>query len=289
MTRLLRATPISERRFRVAESPIWDDRRKVAYFVDIKGHRVLAYDPADGSLADWSTGEDVGFVALTEGNNLVLGLKSGLAAFDPRKGVATPLGAFRCGVDERINDGKVDSQGRLWFGTMKLDAAPGGGALWRLAPGENPVRVRAGYGVPNGPAFARDGSFYHSATDAGRIDIHDADGRPLRILATLAPDEGKPDGLAVDSAGRVWCGLWGGGGLTVIDPETGSRQHVPIEATYVTALAPIGDDGRALLVTAADLPIVRGEPALRRCEGAVFHVALDFHWPARVHRFAWKG
>lgn len=276
---------ISDRRFRVAESPLWDDRRGCAFFVDVKGHVLCAFDPETGDLTDWPLSEDVGFVALTDGDALVLGMRSGPALFDPATGALQPLLTRPLPPEERVNDGKVDAVGTLWFGTMRMDGRAGGGALWRLATGGSPERVATGYGVPNGPAFAADGGIYHAATDAGRIDRHGSDSVPPSVFAQLTPAEGRPDGLAVDGAGRLWCGLWGGGGVMVFEPDGTRRALVPVPATYVTAIAAVGRDGAQALVTSAYLPLERGEPGPRAQEGCVFLVPLVTPWPVLSRRF----
>lgn len=281
--------PISDRRFLVAESPVWDDRRNCAFFVDIKGHLLCAFDPETGGLTDWPLPEDVGFVALTDGDTLVLGMRSGPALFDPETSALQPLLPTPLPPDERVNDGKVDACGTLWYGTMRMDAKAGGGALWRLVSGGAPERVAEGYGVPNGPAFDAGGGFFHAATDAGRIDRHGADGTLISVFARLAPEEGRPDGLAVDGEDRLWCGLWGGGGVMVFTPDGTRREIVSLPATYVTSIAAVGRDGAQALVTSAALPLARGEPGPRAQEGCVFLAPLARPWPVQSRRFPVGG
>lgn len=274
--------PISPRPFLAAESPVWDDRRGWAFFVDIKGHALLAWDPETGVLWEWPVAQDIGFVALTGGAELILGLKSGLALFDPETGAMSPLTGFSPPGDERINDGKVAPDGSLYFGTMGDAAEPGKGRLFRLDPALRLTEVASGYGVPNGPAFASDGSFYHCATDAGRIDRHGPEGAEPFIL--LPTEIGGPDGLALDDAGRLWAGLWGGAGLLVAD-AAGAYEVLPLPATYVTSMAPVGPDGRTLLITTAASPLLRGARGGLPLEGRVLVARLDTPWRARSCRF----
>jgi sugar lactone lactonase YvrE len=174
--------PISPRPFLVAESPIWDDRRNCAFFVDIKGHALLSWDPQSRLMQEWPMGEDIGFVALTDSAELIVGRKSGLALFNPDKNEYRPFTGFRPAPNERLNDGKVDREGNLFFGTMHDQAAPECGVLYRLTPDLGFTKVATGYGVPNGPAFASDGVFFHCATDQGSIftTLTELGGRPRR-------------------------------------------------------------------------------------------------------------
>ncbi|MDF1779322.1 MAG: SMP-30/gluconolactonase/LRE family protein [Rhizobiaceae bacterium] len=279
--------PISDHRYLAAESPIWDDRRGCAFFVDIKGHLLCAHDPATGATRHWPVAEDIGFVALTTGEGLVLGLKSGLYLFDLQSSVMTRLPVLDVAEDERLNDGKVAPDGSLYFGTMALDAAAGRGRLFRLAADMSLELIDRDYGVPNGPAFTPDGALLHCDTSVNRIHqlCRDEDG--WRRVKTLEIPEkyGHPDGIELDPAGNLWAGLWGGSGLLTIAASSGLMQHLPLPASYVTSLCPIGTDATTLLVTSARTPLLRGEPQRQPHDGAVFIARLESSWPARSCRF----
>ena len=234
--------PISDHRYLAAESPIWDDRRGCAFFVDIKGHLLCAHDPATGATRHWPVVEDIGFVALTTGERLVLGLKSGLYLSDLQSSVMTRLPVLDVAEDERLNDGKVAPDGSLYFGTMALDAAAGRGRLFRLAADMSLELIDRDYGVPNGPAFTPDGALLHCDTGVNRI-------------------------------------------LLTIAASSGLMQHLPLPASYVTSLCPIGTDATTLLVTSARTPLLRGEPQRQPHDGAVFIARLESSWPARSCRF----
>lgn len=288
MPSLRDVVPICPQRFLAAESPVWDDQRAQAYFVDIKGHLLCAFDPVHGTLANWPTGEDIGFVALTDTPWLILGLSSGLHLFDPansqmRSWISTPLAA-----DERLNDGKVGPDGALYFGKMAMDASPDRGVLYRLDDKLDLTAVADGYQVPNGPAFARDGSLFHCDTPKGIIHRLTRDARGWRqdVAFTLPERTGGPDGVAVDPQGRLWAGLWGGHGLWVSPDGISEATVLRLPARYVTSLCPIGDKGDQLLVTSAYGPIMRGEAAMELDDGRVFLVRVDMPWPARSDRFA---
>ena len=279
--------PISDRRYLAAESPLWDDRRGVAFFVDIKGHLLAAYDPETGELKHWSVPEDIGFVALTDGDALVLGLKSGLVAFVPETRSMWPIGDFTVPEDHRLNDGKVDADGRLYFGSVHLEARAGAGALWRLEKTGTVRKLMDGLTIPNGPAFGNGGEVFFCETSEGGIFrlCETRDGRVRKPILRVPPGRGRPDGLAVDPHGRMWSGLWEGAALLVHDPSDASTGFFPIGATFVTSLSPIGRSGRRILVTSACLPFTRGLTENYETEGMVFSARLDFDWPAVSSRF----
>ena len=59
--------------------------------------------------------------------------------------------------DHRFTNGKCDTTGRLWIGSMALGAVPGEGALWCLRPELQAERRRAHLTRPDGIAWSRDG------------------------------------------------------------------------------------------------------------------------------------
>src|SRR4051795_7581713 len=71
----------------LGEGPVWVDRDRALWFVDIKKHQVHRYDPADGARRSWDAPEQVGFVFPAEGGGFIAGLQSGLYRCDEASGV----------------------------------------------------------------------------------------------------------------------------------------------------------------------------------------------------------
>ena len=61
------------------------------------------------------------------------------------------------GIDNRLNDGRVDARGRLWIGTMDNQLHRPNGALYRVDPDGQVTRIVDGVIVANGIAFSPDG------------------------------------------------------------------------------------------------------------------------------------
>ena len=75
--------------------------------------------------------------------------------------------------NNRLNDGFVDSEGFLWFGSMDDNEEDPSGALYQLDD-EGCMRRDPGYVVTNGPAESPDGRMlYHTDTLAGVIYAFD--------------------------------------------------------------------------------------------------------------------
>ena len=67
----------------------------------------------------------------------------------------------------RLNDGKVDRQGRFYAGSMDTQEAGPNGALYRLDPDLSLHRLDTGIVVSNGPCWSPDGRTFYFA-DTGR-------------------------------------------------------------------------------------------------------------------------
>ncbi len=70
----------------------------------------------------------------------------------------------------RINDGKTDPIGRLWFGTMdNLERNIKKGSLYCLDQKLNLKKVDTNYYITNGPAFINSKNFYHTDSRERKI------------------------------------------------------------------------------------------------------------------------
>ncbi len=129
----------------------------------------------------------------------------------------TPVPGMAGAPARRLNDAGCDLLGRMWAGSMTYDSTPGSGALHRRDPDGTVVTVLKGLTVPNGPAFSPDGSTLYLADSAlgtvcaYRIDQTTGALHDRRVLFRLAPGTGSPDGMTVDSEGRLWSAVWGAG------------------------------------------------------------------------------
>ena len=76
----------------------------------------------------------------------------------------------------RINDGKVDRQGRFVAGSMDTQEAGGNGSLYRLDPDLKVTKLEGGIVVSNGPCWSPDGrTFYFTDSWSGQLSAYDYD------------------------------------------------------------------------------------------------------------------
>src|SRR3954462_7861606 len=99
----------------LGEGPLWWGG--ALWFTDIKQKKIHRFDPATAARQSWDAPSPVGFLAPRPNGHFIAGAKTGLLDFDPATGVF----ALMCTVEptrpgNRLNDGAVDPEGRLWFG-----------------------------------------------------------------------------------------------------------------------------------------------------------------------------
>ena len=244
-------------RSKLAEGPLWDVESGQLYWVDIAGHAIHRHRPATGEVATHPIGDTVGFCAVTVDGRLVAGIGDGVhdlafsIAGEPLLARPAMHGA------NRFNDGKCDPNGRLWAGTMHIEAnrdREPTGALYRWHGGDLEV-VEWPVSLANGLGWSPSGdTMYFSDTHAGTVWAYDYDlatgcVRNRRTFATIPLDEGVPDGLAVDAAGQVHVAIWRGARLDVFAPDGTRTAQLKVPVCNPTSCAFGGADLRTLYVT----------------------------------------
>ncbi|GCE91653.1 transcriptional regulator [Komagataeibacter diospyri] len=270
-------------RAELGEGPVWSVREQALYFVDIVGQAIHRFHPGSGARASWPTPLRPGFVTPVSDGTLMCGLKDGLYSLNPTSGEFRREVAVEPGLPgNRINDGCVDSKGRLWFGTMDDGESTPSGALYsviRRAGGLDVRRHDEGYVVTNGPGISPDGrQLYHNHSPAGIIYVFDlADDGSLsnrRVFARVS--DGYPDGVVVDSAGTLWVGVWNGGRIARFLPDGTALPSIPVPgALNVTKVAFGGPDLRTAYITTARRNTPPERLARMPQAGSLFSLRVD--------------
>jgi sugar lactone lactonase YvrE len=225
----------------LGEGPVWDAARDELIWVDIE--RGLVHRRSSGGAErSLDVGQPVSCALPRARGGLVLVLRDGFALVPPAGGrprLLAPVEEQR--PDTRMNDGACDSRGRLWAGTMSLSGDTRAAALYRLDPDLQVTRVLPGLSISNGIGWSPDDRLmYHVDTARRRIDVYEFDaergaiGRRRAAIA-VAPEHGRPDGLAVDAEGGIWVALWGGGALQRYTPEGHLDARIEVPVSQVTS------------------------------------------------------
>lgn len=219
-------TPRHDAMALTGEVPLWDADRGCVWWLDIQGQRLLRHQPGEENSAIPLPGQ-CGLIALGDSGRLVLGLEDGLAALDPETMEWERLNDTEADAPERrLNDGKPDRHGRLWFGSMDMSGkgATTGGLFRRDLDG-TVEKVLSGIAIPNAIlGHPEIDAIWFTDTPSRvleQLDL-DANGRILarRTLLKL-PEGAHPDGMSMDSAGKLWLAVVGPGEILQIDPKSG--------------------------------------------------------------------
>jgi sugar lactone lactonase YvrE len=272
------ALPPSE----LGEGPFWDAREQLLYWVDITGRRIHRYDPASRRHDSIPTPSMVGFAVLDEAGGIVAGLQDGVHAMDFATGAARPLAApALMPKHNRFNDGKCDRRGRLWAGTMNVDPdhATPTGALYRYDD-RGLVQFEKDIYISNGLGWSPDDkTMYYTDTVRRVIWQYDYDpdkGLPSnrRPFATFE-GPGRPDGMTVDSAGRVLTALWPGWGVAIFTPDGKPDGMIDLPVPQAASCVFGGKDLKTLYIVTASVGMtaeaLRDAPA----SGRIFQVEMD--------------
>jgi sugar lactone lactonase YvrE len=242
----------------VGEAPVWDDRRGVLWWVDVKQPRLFRYDPASGDNDALDLPERVGCVALRENGGLIAAFMSGFKWLDPATGATLPIADPEPHLPgNRFNDGKCDRRGRLLAGTMDNEEVACTGSLYRVDPDLAIAVMATDVHLSNGLGWSPDDRLlYYTDSLRRTIWVYDYDLVAgaidnCRVFATVPADAGVPDGLCVDAEGFVWSAHWGGARLTRYAPDGRIERVVATPVPQPSCPAFGGPDLATLYVTSA--------------------------------------
>jgi sugar lactone lactonase YvrE len=263
----------------LGESPVWDDRAGVLWWVDIDGRRLLRWSPetapGTGRADTWPTPEIPGFVVPTTRGQPAVGMQSGIFLFDSRTETFERIATIDQ-PGQRFNDATVDGTGRLWAGTMAMGGPAAVGVLYTVDAALEPKAVLSGLYTANG--LAADGArgrlfLSDSFPDVQTIWCFDLpDGAPApvnrRVFAAMHDLPGRPDGAPLDIHGNYWSAAVGGGqALHVFSPAGTLLASPPVPFLDPTKPAFGGDAMDHLYLTSKAGPAPNGNLAVARLAG----------------------
>ena len=100
----------------LGEGTLWVPSQSSIFFVDIKKKKILIFNFKTNNKKIIKLDKEIGFLTHIKKNIFLLGLKSELRIIDLKKKIF--LKSIKIENDKplnRLNDGKIDSKGRLWF------------------------------------------------------------------------------------------------------------------------------------------------------------------------------
>ncbi|XP_072762623.1 regucalcin-like isoform X2 [Anoplolepis gracilipes] len=279
----------------LSEGPHWDHRIQKLYFVDIYNQYIRRLDPATGVVTSAyvehgpvgvavpvddttdkfvaGSGKDIVLVTWNGDENEDNATFKVLTSIEPSSS------------DTRINDGKVDSSGRLWLGTMANEVngqvAHKMGSLYCINDTFQSEKIVTPVSVSNGLAWnIEDNTFYYIDSFTYQVEAYDYNPNNgsisnKRIVFDLkkANLEGLPDGMAIDTDGNLWIAVYGGSQVIHVNPKTQQLlRKVKIPAANVTSVAFGGPLLDILYVTTSSHGLTAQERKESPHAGALFAI-----------------
>jgi L-arabinonolactonase len=263
----------------LGEGPLWDVNEQRLYWIDSHGKTVQRCDAHGRDLRRWSVPEHIGSMCLRERRGAIVSLRNGLHFLDFGSGDVTPIADPEKHLRRtRLNDGKVDRQGRFLVAAMDYEEREPLAGLYRLDTDLSLTQLESGIVVGNGPCWSLDGkTFYFADTGARRVWVYDYDTATGNLLSRrLFADfdghlRGYPDGATVDAEGFVWSAEVYGGRLVRFARDGTIDRLVGMPADSITSVMFGGADLEILFVTSMARPF-RGRRRLEREAGGLFAV-----------------
>lgn len=266
----------------LGEGPVWDADSQRLHWIDSADGRIFRSTHDGRELRSWHLGEPIGSMAVSrDGSYFLAALKSGLHRIDAASGEQELLVDPEPDLpNNRLNDGKVDRQGRFVFGSMDTLEEQASGRLYSYTPEGQLNTLDEGIVVSNGPCFSPDGrTLYFSDTWTGLIWSYDYDpatgaATNRRTFATVDTSTGgAADGATVDADGYLWQALVYGGKIIRYAPDGSVDRILETPVLKVTSLAFGGPEMNTLFVTSMAKPPLPRFPEDGQQRGSLFAVS----------------
>jgi sugar lactone lactonase YvrE len=268
---------VADVRATLGEGPVWDDREQCIWWVDILGESIHRTDPLTGHDDVVPVGQMVGALGLRQNGGLVVAARDGFIAIDPASGRIERLADVEADrPSSRMNDGKVDPQGRFWAGTTDIDHRPGLGTLYRLDADHTVTPMLTDVAISNGLDWTADSAtMYFIDTPTRRIDRLSfepstgsiSDRRPA---VSIRPGAGGPDGMTLDAEDHLWVALWDGWAVERYSPNGDLELRVDVPAAQTSSCTFGGPELDALYITTAQKDFPAGGMADQPHAGGLF-------------------
>ena len=254
---------ILERQFVVSntlgEGVIWDHRLARLYWTDIT-NKLLYTATLDGKIDTFTCPEKLcSFGLCLDPQWLICAFASGFAFFNPTKQqihwIVKPAVSL---PNLRMNDGRVDRQGRFWAGSMVEAPVTShlAGALYRLDLNGSLHHQLADIEIANSLCWSPQGDKLYFA-DSPKRRIQVATFNPLTgdmgQLHTFANTEqgAYPDGACIDSEGCLWSAQWGSSSVKRYSPEGELLLSLTLPCRQPSCVSFAGPDLQHLCITSA--------------------------------------
>ena len=265
----------------LGEGTLWVKSLNSIYFTDIKRKKIFIFNTKTKRKKIIKINKEIGFLSHIKKNIFILGLKGELRIVNLKNN--KKIKSIFIEIDKplnRLNDGKTDPSGRLWFGSMdNLERNIQNGSLYCLNKNLKLKMVDNKYMITNGPAFINEKNFYHTDTKK-RIIYKIKIDKNLNILEKkifkkFLRVEGFPDGMTTDRFKNLWVCHFGGSSISVFNQKGKKIYKIKLPAKNVTNCAFGGANNNDLYITTALKGLKEIDKKKYNLSGSLFKVRTN--------------
>ena len=273
--------PLWKIRCTLGEGTLWVDEHNSIYFVDIKKKKICSFNIKNKKKKIIKVNKEIGFIAHIKDHIFILGLQGELRIQNLKsKKILKSIKIEPNLKLNRINDGKTDPAGNLWFGTMdNLERKIEKGSLYKLDKNFKLIKVDKNYRITNGPAFIDQYNFYH--TDSPKKTIYkfkiNKNNKIVskKIFKKLLPEEGSPDGMTLDTNKNLWVAHFHGACISIFNKKAKLIHRIQFPAKNITNCAFGGKNTKELYVSTATKGMSKADLRKFRYSGFFFSVKTN--------------
>lgn len=278
MTEELEIIPLPVAAMEHGEGPIWDDKRRLVYWVDLLKGILHQYDPTSKEDITQNCGEALGVVSIREQEGLIYGLRSGFAK---SKSIQDHLEVVQLleenGSNVRFNDGATAPCGRFYAGTMQDDGAKSIGKLYCVDTDLTVTVMDENLYVPNGMGWSLDERTFFMI-DTGqhcifsyRYNRNTGELSDKKIFKQFEEDV-HPDGMCIDANGNFWIAMWEGSRIEVLDHRGDFLRKIDLPVTHPTSCCFGGSTLEDLYITTSQLMLTPEQKAEQPLAGKTLFI-----------------
>ncbi|MEY2595346.1 MAG: hypothetical protein RI965_618 [Bacteroidota bacterium] len=263
----------------LGEGPVWDEINQCILWIDIVNARIIEHNILSETEKTLSTGSMIGSFALMEDGNIIAALQEGIVIIDRSTGEKQIISTPEINIpSNRFNDGKCSPDGHFWAGSMSLNETDPSGFLYSIDGDYNIHQHEKGLTISNGLCWSLDKKyFYFIDTPTLQVVRYDYSNGSIQnkqsIIHIDAAKDGYPDGMTIDTEGKLWIAHWGGWQVTRWDPSTGEKlDAVKLPVSQVTSICFGGAGFDEMFVTSARRGLTEKQLIREPLAGGTFQI-----------------
>ena len=264
----------------LGEGTLWVSKLNSIFFVDIKKKKILILNIKTNKKKILKLNKEIGFVAHIRENIFILVLKSEIRIINLKN--LKNLYSLKIELDKpnnRINDGKTDPMGRLWFGTMDNLEKKQSGSLYCLDDYLKLRKVDDKYFITNGPAFLNKNNFYHADSKKKIIYKIKINNKfqiiKKNIFVKFKKEEGSPDGMTTDIKNNLWVCHYRGARISVYNLKGHKIHQIYLPGKNITNCTFGGIKNDELFISTARKDMSSEELKKYPLSGSLFRVKTN--------------